>query len=132
MDYKLYIGSMPTNSEYELDVTIEFNDGAEYVVTFYTLTSLKYLLESLKSVDKENWIIGAKDMIIIEAFEKSQIENSLENIISNEPYWDIFTECNSKAVEHNRLKRGRYLQTEEETANWLDGIDEALENRKTS
>ncbi|MGB0523805.1 MAG: hypothetical protein ACPGJS_12635 [Flammeovirgaceae bacterium] len=127
MDYKIDFNGLPEENENELDVFIDFVGGASYVVTFNTIEGIQRVLDYSRNVLNHNWLVGAKDMIIIQAFDEKTIRESLKHIIAHEPYWDIFTPCNTEAHEEVRRKVKENIRSAEEASTWLNNLEDSLE-----
>ena len=76
------------------DVIVSFNDNSKYVATFFTY-------ENIESLRRKNQKTGeclngkyfwASDMIIVEKTDRSTIVETIDNLIENDQFNQIFKE----------------------------------------
>lgn len=77
------------------DVIVTFDDDSKYVATFFTPLNILYLMDYYKHYSRENNngdFFWSSDMVIVRRIEISVITSSIECMLSDETFYNIFHE----------------------------------------
>lgn len=103
--------SMPPNSNYKvtiqiyceglnkdndnIDVFVEFETGERYVATFFTISNIQEIMKRYRSTGECNHgqYFWASDMIIVEELTETTIKETIEHLLLEGEFEDIFSKC---------------------------------------
>jgi len=79
-----YGNEIPPTTDDNLDVLIDLDDGRTYAATFFTITSLRVLMQTWRETGEcaGGLYVWAADMIVVEAISRDVVETAVADLIA--------------------------------------------------
>lgn len=94
-----FIGDINNVNKYNdnIDVYVHFSNGETYTVTFFTVENINTLMSKFKKTGECNYgkYFWATDMCIINEISEKAILDSIEYMLKNGEFKNIFTAINT-------------------------------------